>query len=37
MIDINLGNVLTIGVISALFYAGVKFGTKLAGVNLAWL
>lgn len=37
MIDLNVGNIVTIGLISALFYAGVKFGAKAAGVNVAWL
>lgn len=37
MIDINAMNVVTIGLIAVLAYAGVKFGLKLAGVSPSWL
>lgn len=37
MIDINLPNVITIGIIAIAVTAALKFGTKAAGLNLAWL
>jgi len=37
MINLNLTNVITIGAIALLSYAGVKWGAKMAGVNLSWL
>ncbi len=37
MIDINLPNIITIGLIALAATAAVKFGTKAAGINLAWL
>ena len=37
MISLNIGNIVTIGVISVAAYAAVKFGAKMAGVNVSWL
>jgi hypothetical protein len=37
MISLNVGNVITIGVISVASYALLKFGLKAAGMNVSWL
>lgn len=37
MIDINMGNVFTIAIISVLGYAALKAGLKAAGVDTSWL
>jgi hypothetical protein len=37
MISINIGNIVTISVISVAAYAGLKFGLKLAGISPSWL
>lgn len=37
MISINLPNVITIGVISILVYAGAKAGLKVIGYQPTWL
>lgn len=37
MIDINVGNIVTIGLIGILTYAALKFGLKATGMTPAWL
>ena len=37
MVDLNVGNVVTIGLISVAAYAAIKFGLKAAGVSPSWL
>jgi hypothetical protein len=37
MVSLNIGNIVTIGVISIASYAALKFGLKMAGVNASWL
>jgi hypothetical protein len=37
MVDLNVGNVLTIAIISIAAYAGTKAALKAAGVNVPWL
>ena len=37
MISLNIGNIVTIGVISVAAYAAVKFGLKAAGVTTSWM
>ena len=37
MVDLNIGNVVTIGLISVAGYAAIKFGLKAAGVSVSWL
>jgi hypothetical protein len=37
MVDLNIGNFITIGLIAVLFYAVLMFGAKALGVNLSWL
>lgn len=37
VIDINVGNVITIGLIGILTYAALKFGLKATGYSPAWL
>ena len=37
MVDINIGNVVTIALISVVGYAAVKAGLKAAGVQVDWL
>ncbi len=37
MIDINVPNTVTIGLIALLAYAALKFGMKLTGYSVPWL
>lgn len=37
MVDINMGNIVSIGIISVLFYAGAKFLNNRAGNPISWL
>jgi hypothetical protein len=37
MIDINLGNVVTIGLISIAAYAAAKYALKMTGMSVSWL
>lgn len=37
MVDLNIGNFVTIGLISIAAYAALKFGMKAAGVSVDWL
>lgn len=37
MIDLNIVNFFTIGLIAILFWALFKFGTKMAGLDFSWL
>lgn len=37
MIDLNIGNFVTIGLIAVLFYALLMWGSRAMGVNLSWL
>lgn len=37
MVDINIGNFITIGLISVAAYAAAKYGLKMAGIEPSWL
>lgn len=37
MIDLNIGNAITIAIISVAGYAAVKFALQAAGVSVPWL
>ena len=37
MIDLNVTNLITIGLISVASYALVKAGLKMAGVDVSWM
>lgn len=37
MVDLNIVNFLTIGLISTLFYALFKFAMNAAGLQVSWL
>lgn len=37
MVDINVTNLITIGIISVASYALIKAGLKMAGVDVSWL
>ena len=37
MIDLNIGNALTIGLIAIAGYAALKFGLSLTGYSPSWL
>lgn len=37
MVDLNVGNVVTIGLISVAAYAAIKFGLKATGMSVSWL
>jgi hypothetical protein len=37
MIDLNIGNILTISIIGVASYAALKFGLKAAGVDTSWM
>jgi len=37
MIDINVPNVVTIGLIALVSYAAVKMATNAAGINVPWM
>lgn len=37
MVDVNIGNFITIGLISVVAIAALSFGLKAAGVSASWL
>ena len=37
MVDLNIGNIVTIGLISVGGYALAKWANKASGLNLSWL
>ena len=37
MVDLNIGNVVTIGLISVASYAAIKFALKATGMTVSWL
>jgi hypothetical protein len=37
MIDINVGNIVTIGLISIAAYAATKYALKATGMSVSWL
>jgi hypothetical protein len=37
MVDINLANVLTIGLIAVLFTAALMWSSRAVGIDLTWL
>ncbi len=37
MISLNIGNIVTIGLISVGAYALLKFGLKAGGINTSWM
>lgn len=37
MIDINVGNVITVGIIAVASYAAIKMALKAANVDASWM
>lgn len=37
MVDFNIANFITVGLISVSFYAALKFFLERIGMNVAWL